>query len=132
MSAWEVSKAHIDALVQEMGRHGLIRNADKAGQMLLAENHKSLRARYGDRAETYWPGMDKRASEYHFNGIESPLDPVKMDTLARCYDYQTCEHSGYEASEAFSLIHELGVRLGIPEDAGLKGPWGIETIEEAV
>lgn len=135
MSAWIVSKGHIDCLVQAMITEGLatFAEADELGQMLWHENHLSIEARYGDEPNT---------PDYAYTGVEAPLDDLIVFKQARCYDYQTCEHAGWESSRARQLIDALckaiAERNGTTEDAmyDLPGwnsaPWGIESIEQAI
>jgi hypothetical protein len=86
MSAWLVSHAHIDALVQQMIVEQIIQpsQATKVGTALWMENHLSLHARYRDPIP--------ELIDYQFAGIEAPLIPEAIVMLAHCYDYQSCEH----------------------------------------
>lgn len=135
MSAWIVSKGHIDALVQSLVVEGLV-PMDKAlevGQMLWHENHLSIQARYGDEPNTpdYTPEM-----------IEVPLDDAIIAMQARCFDYQTCEHEDYETSDAKrlmdALVELLRARNGGGEnwphdvDRGGRLPWGVKSVLECV
>ena len=128
MSAWIVSKGLIDCLVQAGIVEGLVTvaEADAFGQMLWHENHLSIEARYGDEPNT---------PTYKFTGVEAPLDDGIVYSQVRCYDYQTCEHAGYEASDAHRFVQALSERLEarrgtdeMPDEA----PWGIEDIHEAI
>lgn len=132
MSAWLVTKAHIDAIVQTAIVEGLatMEGADDLGAALWLENHRSLHARYGD------PIPEK--IDYTYEGIESPLDPVKVYTLLRCYDYQTCEHDAWHDSTnpMATLVDTLAStfldRLGGDTEIISRGPWGINDLREAV
>ena len=57
MSAWIVSKGHIDVLVNGLLQHGLIspKEIAQTGQLLWRENHLSVNDRY---AETTFGGAD--------------------------------------------------------------------------
>lgn len=133
MSAWIVTKGHIDALVQAMIVEGLVEmtDAQAVGQMLWHENHLSIQARYGDLADTpdYTPEM-----------IEAPLGDHHIKAALDCYDYQTCEHDGYGASEAYRLVVALSTLLverngGVETFANDKAhptKWGYNSVSECV
>jgi len=147
MSAFIVSKRHIDALVfagLHVIRYKPLRwrapgsefraltreTADRVGQMLVGENVKSVRYRYGEGPlpgpmDGYW----RRPYRY-----EQPFLPYQDSgtlvvvclRLLSCYAYQACEHPEWERSEAKSfcdaLLHEL--ILSLPGYA--EAPWTIE------
>jgi hypothetical protein len=127
MSKFVVTKAHIDALTQ-----WLIVNetpacrwesANAIGQMLWDENYVSVNSRSADHETLVAP-------RYEFAGIEAELDPDIMVKQWRCYDYQTRQHPGYEASLAaafvrYALKHFNGTQHGA-------GPWGISDLQEAI
>lgn len=141
MSAWIVSKGHIDALVQGLVIEGLVemRQAKEIGQMLWHENHLSIQARYGDPADTpaYEPEL-----------IEAPLNDAILARQISCYDYQSCEHPEWRTTEAYKLVSTLNDLLairngGAPEMADQdwttsyerehgRIPWGIDSITECV
>jgi hypothetical protein len=115
MSAWIVSKRHINALVHGLTKRELVSGytPSEIGRILWLENVKSIHARYPDTAETdrNYPGPNgfrkSRAEKFTYS-IER--EPVSINTLlmnVNCYDYQTCEHDGYESSLAHSWIAEL-------------------------
>ncbi len=171
MSAWIVSKEHIDALVQAaranrspqypgdccdsgmtyywpeaterltsrqlMGHdetpfdydeyiqdrqacHHDVRqdSADRLGQMLWGENHRSVNARYLE---------DDIEPLYTYSALPGNVEPVTVLKAVACYEYQTCEHDGWEASEAHvfceTLRHKMTTWLPGYDDA----PWGIDS-----
>lgn len=128
MSAWIVSKAHIDCLVQSLVTEGIIEMeaADRVGRDLWRENHRSVNFRYGEKTRT---------PSYRFEGVESPLDDDVVHKQVRCYNYQTCEHGGYEASRSYRLVTQLGkiltARRGTDEMSDA-APWGIDRLEQAL
>jgi len=88
MSAWIVSKAHIDVLVQALGNRELIDvSPDEAGQMLWHENHLSIQARYGDEPDT---------PPYRYTQPIEAWDPTELLMEVHCYTYQTCEHAAWD------------------------------------
>lgn len=132
MSAWIVSKTHIDSLVQAGIEREMVRpeEADEFGRMLWAENLASIHSRYPDTAanDKNYPGpigfKARHVASYTYKPLKgSSLDAEGVvNSAARCYDYQTCEHSGYEASKARQFVQLLAA---CTEDKG-SGPWGID------
>src|SRR5882724_12430426 len=131
MSAFVVSKKHIDVLVHaglRYGRQYTLRwrvgddpawtgdyeahcaaiqtqtreltheTANRVGAMLWHENMVSVDHRYQDHAP------NDRAVYRH---REACLEPVGVLKLIDCYEYQTCEHDGWEASEAHAFCQAL-------------------------
>lgn len=132
MSAWIVSKGHIDAIVQlaiveqQIGPS----EANAVGAMLWAENHASVNYRYNE---------DTPVPDYAFRGVEAPLDDWIMLKQLECYDYQSCEHPQWAASAGRALVGKLEDRLlrrlGINprgSESYVAAPWGINEIEEAI
>ena len=133
MSAWIVSKGHIDVLVQALIVEGLIRpdQASEYGQLLWKENHHSVDVRYREENEV---------PVYEFSGIEAPLADGAVHHAIRCYHYQCMEWEGFEDEPGMRFILELeriiderhpadgdGDRFG-----GEDWPWGFDSIEQAV
>jgi hypothetical protein len=83
-------------------------------QLLLKENIRSLKARYGNRL---WDQYEK-ASTWTFQPpteayTKLPLDGNWLINSCDCYDYQACETSDYHRTTAAKIIRSL-------RDAGLK------------
>lgn len=146
MSAWIVSKPHIDALVQEMIARQMIEpeQATVVGCELWEECRRSVAYRYpydtgnGDR-----PGpcdlTDELMAQYVFEGVEAPLHPEAILTAIHCYRYQSCEHPEWESSQSFARMTDLELnicgQLGIfPDDWKGAGqwPWGVDDIEQVI
>ena len=130
MSAWLVSDAHINALVEGAIRLGVIESADayKTGSMLRRANTKSIRARYGewrcDAPETYY------RPAYRYWTPRQPLSDVSLLKNVGCYDYQTCEYDAYERSAAWRFVKQMERVLALYgvtwESPGYsEAPWGI-------
>lgn len=130
MSAWIVSDSHIDVLVAGIVRKGLTDGLSptEIGRELVIENHRSIEARYG-------PGTDARDpdDEYEYVPVTVPLTDENLASAAACYDYQTCEHSGYESSRARrwamaleELVEDRNVIHGEKVDLSVGSPWGFE------
>lgn len=127
MSAFIVEKSHINAMVQAGLAAGRKYNsslrwyyngewkeldhetADEIGQMLLDENIKSVSHRYDDSPITDLPG--RIDADYLLPFSHSPLSrvptPVEALKITSCYEYQACEHSEWEASEAKAFCTAL-------------------------
>lgn len=90
-------------------------NAEEIGQMLWEENHRSVNFRYREQAETL---------EYRhvFHVTRPGIEALK---LIHSYEYQSCEHDGWESSEAKAFCDYLARRLinRLPEYQAAK--WSI-------
>lgn len=137
MSAFIVGKVHIDALVQAgltFSRHDRMRwylpasgtqrcyheldhtTVDAVGRMLWAENVTSWRYRYPDGP------LVAEGTDYTFPVTRAKrLSAVETLKAVSCYEYQSCEHPGWETSEAKAFCDALRMRAihGLPgyEDA---------------
>lgn len=102
MSAFVVSKQHIDALVTTAAAWRMHRCAtDQAlGQLLWTENFASVNYRYTDQqpAETYTGPSAYSAKS---------LTPVQALKAIACYVYQSCEHPTWEQSEAYTFTEQF-------------------------
>lgn len=130
MSAFVVDKVHVDALVQAglRGSYPLTwywsnpthsgqldyLTADEVGAMLWAENVLSVQARYPDVLDPdggEYPGpadfVDAEVFTYRFKGLGRPLSPVEALKALDCYTYQSCEHDGWKASQAYAFCDAL-------------------------
>lgn len=136
MSAWIVSKGHVDALVQQMIVDGLITldQADATGKMLWDENHYGVNVRYRGHEPT---------PDYKFEGVEARLDDIVILAQIHCLNYQCAEWQGYENQPGMQLIKRLRTRIcdrhgvepgDVDSDYHLwrDAPWGIDSIEEAI
>jgi hypothetical protein len=157
VSAWIVSKPHIDLLVSaglEFPNHGPLRwntnqdgepwmaaelrreTATSVGQMLWLECFRSVDARYPGEAPHELPGPVDFDGEsiptYQHSGIPGLLDPVVVLKQISCYEYQACEHNGWKTSEArrfcMALRDACIGRLSGYEAA----PWGFDDAEHFV
>lgn len=145
MSAWIVSKRHIDYMLSAglaLDPHGPLRwfvpvgatvpeggarvewreltreTAGRVGVMLWAENFKSVGHRYGE--------SDTETELYEFARYRGEVEPVQVLKAIECFEYQSCEHDEWERSEAHAfceaLRHAAINRLPGYEAAA----WGIE------
>jgi hypothetical protein len=129
MSAWIVSKAHIDAIVTAALKDEMVRlphdtfhpqkmSTDEMGQMLWRENYKSVNHRYNERA---------RCPSYRFNLRACPLTSVEVFKAIHCLEYQSCEHPGWKRSKARSFLRELESSLTRCLPGYAAAPWGIDS-----
>ena len=137
MSAWIVSKRHIDALAYWLDRMGIAHDKQKMGELLWSENHKSIRARYGDynhkgkfvkRPKYHYMIPQPRVTESYYDDFD-PQNLDQIQALVHCYTYQSCEHEGWEKSRAKRLMDRLEAQLVYSgadwKREGTKAPWGI-------
>lgn len=104
MSAWIVTAAHIDVLVNTAVQLRLISTpeANELGSTLWRENHRSVNYRY--REETPTP-------DYRLTPTEDVFHPHAVLKLLACYEYQSCETPDWRATSAYAWCDTL--RVGI-------------------
>jgi hypothetical protein len=126
MSAWIVSKKHIDLLVTAAlsakymtPAGGDERQPSELGLMLWVENHKSVNSRY---SETRMP------EGYKFTRFPGKIDPIVVLKQIACYEYQSCEHDTWKTSEAFKFCQALTTEMINALPGYSEAPWGIGTI----
>src|SRR3954464_7008277 len=129
MSAFLVSKAHIDALVQlvqvgpspvvqwhpwlgpEAHERGLQYDADALGALLWLENLASVTARYPQGADgDRWGPTGLRDRENAAYGYRRParrLTIVEAFKVIDCYCYRSCEHTAWEQSTALTICQGI-------------------------
>ena len=111
MSAYVVDKDLIDKLIAGALRAELFMPMDATanGQMLWRENVTSVAYRYNlaTRDATELADYEREVEAYTFE----PCEPTHrdIDEGIDCLDYQSCEHDGWEASEACALLQQLRV-----------------------
>ncbi len=120
MSAFLVHPGHIDYLVSAAiaanipyggvrygGDRVELGNADDAGRMLWRENLASVAYRYGDDRDSLpGPVPFPDVETYTFRQFRT-LSPVQAFMATACYEYQSCEHPGWEASDALAFCSQL-------------------------
>ncbi len=134
MCAYMVSKVHIDLLMRVAlegpkdnhspsgcrwsgprvsYQENLVRRerADAAGQMLVTTNLASIHARYPDTIDnpkgTPGPIDQYWLREYRYEAPRRHLTAVEAFKALACYEYQACEHDGWEASRANRFCNEF-------------------------
>jgi hypothetical protein len=152
VSAWIVTKTHIDLMVtaglEYRQRGGWLRwyygnpgrsgeldmsTVHTTGQMLWAENLASVTGRYPADGDGERPGpvdfQDHDVLTYRFARVPGMLDRATVLKALHCYEYQSCEHDGWESSaaRAFCRSLERAVVCSLPGyDAA---PWGFDNRE---
>lgn len=133
MSAFIVHPAHIDALVTfaikarasyyfANDRHYITdHTAQQIGRTLMAENVASVAYRYRDSDDM------GETEAYRFHFFQNGLTPVEVIKAAHCLAYQSCEHPGWEASEANAILEAIK-DAACHKLAGYDAaPWGIDS-----
>jgi hypothetical protein len=129
MSAWIVTSAHIDVLINKALELGLVDRGSTLdelsalGQMLWDENHASVNYRYDEDAES---------PRYRFVGTEKPLLGSAVLRAAHSLDYQSCEHPGWDESKACAWLRVLIRRLDADWTTDwMGGPgWSVRSIDD--
>jgi hypothetical protein len=147
MSAWIVDKVHIDLLVSLAlfpDRHGesplrwFTRaqearekpafTPDEIGRMLWQENLRSVAARYPGDGDGQRPGPTKFRDSHvrTYKHTEQPyqLTPAEGLQALACYEYQSCEHDGWEKSDAHRFCEILRSSLITRIPGYAEAPWG--------
>ncbi len=150
MSAWIVDKVHIDLLItaglvipnRNVGNSKLRwyrdrtyteldhTNADAIGVMLWSENFKSVEDRYPNEVGEL-PGAEEgfdaaHVLTYKHRRIHGDLDPVVVLKAIGCYRYQSCEHDGWETSDANLFCEALTVECIHALPGYNEAPWGFD------
>ena len=144
MSAFVVEKSHINAMLKgafqvarkygedkftyyhnHQSRDLTSSNADEVGQVLLDECIKGVSYRYEDSPLTGLPG--RTDAEYlipfQFYALGKQPKPIEIIKITQCYEYQSCEHTEWETSEARSFCKAL-IEHTISEIPGYdEAPW---------
>ena len=112
MSAFVVSHDHIDALAFNSGamtREGYfwkgewhkLTNWQEVGEILLAENVRSVNYRYSGQIE---------AEPYKFVYPSRRYTPVEIIRACDGYMYQACETPDWKQTQAYAIIHLIRER----------------------
>jgi hypothetical protein len=101
MSAFICNNSHITALAVYAARNRLLglKDANQIGQMLHAENVASVNYRYGEDTKPEFTLCEWAAFR--------EFSHVQIVKAARCLRYQSCEHPGWNDSEACKLLEAI-------------------------
>lgn len=84
----------------QRGEQDTAERANRTGAMLWEENYRSVNYRY--RESDAAPSYQHRAADLY-----DRFDPVQVLKAIACFEYQSCEHSGWKGSEAAAFCEEL-------------------------
>ncbi len=101
MSAFICNNSHITALAVYAARNRILgcTDANQIGEMLHAENVRSVNYRYD---ETTQPSFELcQWAAFHEFSL------VQIVKAARCLAYQSCEHPGYPKSVAAKMVQAI-------------------------
>jgi hypothetical protein len=126
MSAFQCSQRHvaaIEALVfhgpsdrdpaqWSFGRYGIV----DLQAILWDENARSVAERYREPSPAPFPGRVKGERPTLVEGFK----------LLDCYEYQSCEHEGWDSSIARRICRDLRSRLTGALPGYDEAPWGLD------
>lgn len=134
MSTFVVSENHIQSIVGFASKYQEFscQELDRLCNMLMIENIKSYGYRYSDEevsdilAFYQGEGAMRFDSKYAFSRLVKPLEAYKA---VECYQYQACEHTAWEKSEAKEFTDKV-LRRALSEyfrqsEEYNAIPWGI-------
>ena len=113
---WTGDYAAYCATIRNLTRQLTRETADEVGRMLWAENVRIVQGRYPDTVESgEYPGpidfCDAEVLTYKFEPLRGTVDPVIALKALACYEYQSCEHAEWSASEAVRFCEALRLYL---------------------
>lgn len=151
MSAFVVEKSHLDAMIRAAlvhcrpymlrwihgeERHDLTsETATRVGQMLLDECLASVRHRYPGETDDTLPGPEPYWGDpyrYPIGLLQRCPEPVEALKLLACYEYQSCEHSGWWESEARAFCEAMRRQIIPRLDGYEEAPWEWEVERDRV
>jgi hypothetical protein len=101
-------------------------DADRLGRLLVAENLRSIHARYPDTigSDDNVPGpIDPYWNDYWYQGRSRRPSAVEGLKLLDCYEYQACESAEWHTSEARQFCEALRSRLIAHVPGYSEAPW---------
>ena len=120
MSAFICSPVHINTIVSwAVENHGILPNLDPAAWAaeLYSENVRSVNHRYSERT--------KRTGFVYVPVPTRGMDPVQVLKLIHCLEYQSCEHKGWERSEARRFLRYVSDRAAMELPGYEAAKWSI-------
>lgn len=130
MSAWIVSRDHLDLLITAAVAWGLTTTdeADDIGRTLWRENLASVAYRYPDDRDGTRPApedfRDRHVDTYQYRPYPGRVDPEVVAAAAASLGYQSCEHPEWPDSIACRWVHQLhaAATVRIPDYLAEHGP----------
>lgn len=125
MSAFLCSPKHIALIATWAADRGLVKDRSSTARLLAEENIRSVAYRYPNVAVEWWLSMTEEAylAECMRTRVEG-YAPDRVNNLAKSLDYQSCEHPGWETSEAKRIV-DLVIRDTAGHPRGMYAPWEI-------
>ena len=127
MSAFLCTPKHIAVIASWAADRGMVADRAAAAHELASENLNSVRYRYEHREENlveHFTGMDEEQFFATCTEHRPGYPPAQISVLADSLGYQSCEHPGWEGSEAQRIINLVLVdTAGYPPAP--KAPWSI-------
>lgn len=114
MSAFIVSKEHIDAMLTPLQSYSSDDELSEMGNTLWQENYKSVNYRYRE---------NEFAPEYRF--VSNMQSNVQVLKLCNCYDYQSCETNTYKDSEAYKIVNSIRKIVSSDLDGYDEAEWAL-------
>lgn len=106
MSAWMCGAAHWSVLAERIARNDE-RTPEEIFTILAQTNKDSIDCRYAEGIAGDPDYMYDHTDPFD-GGYKAHQDtdwsPEEIAVMMSCYDYQSCEHEGWETSEAYRLI----------------------------
>lgn len=142
MSAFIVGREHIWAIVESwagvVATYGRSRPdwdvLAETGQMLWDECKRSVKYRYSERDDGLLPGPIGCDFKYGTHEIDMDKPNYTVPQILKachCLEYQSCEHPGWEDSNAKKFLDELCSSLSRRVDGYEEADWEIADIEKA-
>jgi len=118
----------------ELRRSARPQDADRIGEMLMLENVKSVNDRYEDSDDLPGPTDAYWLQKFKHKPQQYQLTAVEGLKAINCYGYQSCEHEGWEASEAYRYCQALRASLihNLPGYDAATWKWSALAVEAAV
>jgi hypothetical protein len=104
--SWYWKRHPEDSTMQRSELDTLQESADRVVRLLWQENCQSVAFRYADSSHLEEMLPDD-APSYRQAIDASMMQPVWIMKAIQCYRYQSCEHPGWEQSEAFAYCAAL-------------------------
>jgi hypothetical protein len=145
MSAWVVTKHHIDLLVSAAIEQEVLikldnlavpqmateQNAQALGAMLWAENIRSVVYRYSLSGTDEEKQYQQDLNQYQFCRYEG-IRPSAIAAALACFNYQACECPDYEGTTAACFVRQLRASVGEHPKGYDREPWGFDSEAQVV
>jgi len=145
MSAYVVDRGHINFMIHaaKAGRNRPLRwrspnidrhrkiedeHLDMLGTMLWEENIKSVMFRYPGDDRLNLPGPIGESFDFSYKFMHLGFNPIDVIKAVHCYVYQSCEHPGWEESEARNFVESLEAKYVRMFDGYEDAKWGYPNI----